>query len=92
MSIIISILITFLVVILVLYLINMLPLDGRAKQIAQRGRHHHRHHLAAQVPRRVLSGQSGIRRSRSAFATTLTDDSAIAAAAMIGDSSRPKTG
>jgi uncharacterized membrane protein len=29
----VSILITFLVVILVLYLINMLPLDGRAKQI-----------------------------------------------------------
>ena len=27
--------ITFLVVILVLYLINMLPLDGRAKQIAR---------------------------------------------------------
>ena len=35
MSILIGILITFLVVILVLYLINMLPLDGRAKQIAQ---------------------------------------------------------
>lgn len=31
----IGILITFLVVILVLYLVNMLPLDGRAKQIAQ---------------------------------------------------------
>jgi Na+/melibiose symporter-like transporter len=31
----VSILITFLVVILVLYLINMLPLDGRAKQIAR---------------------------------------------------------
>ena len=31
----ISILIKFLVVILVLYLINMLPIDGRAKQIAQ---------------------------------------------------------
>ena len=30
-----SILITFLVVILVLYLINLLPLDGRAKQIAR---------------------------------------------------------
>jgi uncharacterized membrane protein len=29
----ISILITFLVVILILYLINLLPLDGRAKQI-----------------------------------------------------------
>ena len=35
MSVLIGILITFLVVILVLYLINMLPLDGRAKQIAQ---------------------------------------------------------
>ena len=28
-------LVTFLVVILILYLINMLPLDGRAKQIAR---------------------------------------------------------
>jgi hypothetical protein len=35
MSVIISVLITFLVIILVLYLINMLPLDGRAKQIAR---------------------------------------------------------
>lgn len=35
MSIIISLLITFLVIVLVLYLINMLPIDGRAKQIAQ---------------------------------------------------------
>jgi Na+/melibiose symporter-like transporter len=32
---IISVLITFLVIILVLYLINLLPLDGRAKQIAR---------------------------------------------------------
>lgn len=32
---IVSVLITFLVIILVLYLINMLPLDGRAKQIAR---------------------------------------------------------
>ena len=31
----VGVLITFLVVILVLYLINMLPLDGRAKQIAR---------------------------------------------------------
>jgi hypothetical protein len=28
-------LVTFLVVILILYLINMLPIDGRAKQIVQ---------------------------------------------------------
>ena len=28
-------LITFLIVILILYLINLLPLDGRAKQIAR---------------------------------------------------------
>jgi len=35
MSTLIGVLITFLVIILVLYLINMLPLDGRAKQIAQ---------------------------------------------------------
>jgi hypothetical protein len=35
MSILISVLITFVVIILVLYLINMLPLDGRAKQIVR---------------------------------------------------------
>jgi Na+/melibiose symporter-like transporter len=31
----INALVTFLVVILILYLINLLPLDGRAKQIAR---------------------------------------------------------
>jgi hypothetical protein len=31
----ISVLITFLVVILILYLINLLPLDGRVKQIVR---------------------------------------------------------
>jgi hypothetical protein len=35
MSILISVLITFLVVVLVLYLINLLPIDGRAKQIVR---------------------------------------------------------
>jgi hypothetical protein len=35
MSTVIGILITFLVVILVLYLVNMLPIDGRAKQIVR---------------------------------------------------------
>jgi len=35
MSLLISVLITFLVIILVLYLINMLPLDGRTKRIVQ---------------------------------------------------------
>jgi hypothetical protein len=35
MSILISLLITFLVIVLVLYLIARLPIDGRAKQIAQ---------------------------------------------------------
>jgi hypothetical protein len=35
MNTIIGVLITFLVVILVLYLVNMLPLDGRAKQIVR---------------------------------------------------------
>jgi hypothetical protein len=35
MSTLIGILITFLVVILVLYLVNMLPIDGRAKQIVR---------------------------------------------------------
>jgi hypothetical protein len=32
-SLLISVLVTFLVIILVLYLINLLPIDGRAKQI-----------------------------------------------------------
>ncbi|MET0722647.1 MAG: Thivi_2564 family membrane protein [Tardiphaga sp.] len=35
MSLLVSALITFLVVILVLYLINLLPIDGRAKQICR---------------------------------------------------------
>jgi uncharacterized membrane protein len=35
MGLLISILITFLVIVLVLYLINMLPIDGRAKQIVR---------------------------------------------------------
>jgi hypothetical protein len=35
MATLISILITFLVIVLVLYLVNMLPLDGRAKQIVR---------------------------------------------------------
>lgn len=35
MSALIGILVTFLVIVLVLYLINMLPLDGRAKQIVR---------------------------------------------------------
>jgi hypothetical protein len=34
-SLLISVLITFLVVILILYLINLLPIDGRAKQIVR---------------------------------------------------------
>jgi hypothetical protein len=35
MSMLISILITFLVIILVLYLVNMLPLDARARHIVR---------------------------------------------------------
>ena len=35
MSLLISALITFVVIILVLYLVNMLPIDGRAKQIVR---------------------------------------------------------
>ncbi len=35
MNLLISLLITFLVIILVLYLVNMLPIDGRAKQIVR---------------------------------------------------------
>ena len=32
---IVGVLVTFLVVILILYLINMLPIDGRAKQVCR---------------------------------------------------------
>jgi hypothetical protein len=32
---IVGVLVTFLVVILILYLVNMLPIDGRAKQIVR---------------------------------------------------------
>jgi hypothetical protein len=35
LAMIISILITFLVIILILYLVNLLPIDGRAKQIVR---------------------------------------------------------
>lgn len=35
MNLAISVLITFLVIILVLYLVNLLPMDGRAKQIVR---------------------------------------------------------
>jgi hypothetical protein len=35
MGLLVSILITFLVIVLVLYLVQRLPIDGRAKQIAQ---------------------------------------------------------
>ena len=35
MNVLISALITFVVVILILYLVNMLPMDGRAKQIVR---------------------------------------------------------
>jgi hypothetical protein len=34
-SVLISILVTFLVIILVLYLVNMLPIDGRTRQIVR---------------------------------------------------------
>jgi hypothetical protein len=35
MSVLVSILITFVVIVLVLYLVNMLPIDGRAKHIVR---------------------------------------------------------
>ena len=35
MNVLIGVLITFVVIILVLYLVRMLPIDGRAKQIVQ---------------------------------------------------------
>ena len=34
-SLLISVLVTFLVIVLILYLINLLPIDGRAKQIVR---------------------------------------------------------
>ena len=35
MSVLVGALVTFVVVILILYLVNMLPIDGRAKQIVR---------------------------------------------------------
>ena len=35
MDVLIGVIITFLIIILVLYLVNMLPLDGRARQIVR---------------------------------------------------------
>ena len=55
---IISVLITFLVVILILYLINMLPLDGRAKQIARVVVIILGVHLAAEIHRGILAALS----------------------------------
>ena len=55
--------------------------DARASQRAARGH---------DDP--LFEHYSRVTRSRSALPTTLTDDSAIAAAAMIGDSSRPNAG
>src|SRR5882762_7035941 len=48
-------LITFLVVILILYLINLLPLDGRAKQIAPDRGDHFGRDLTAEIYRGVLT-------------------------------------
>ena len=53
MGILISILITFLVVILVLYLVNMLPIDGRADRA--RDRHHHWRSVVAEISRGLLA-------------------------------------
>jgi hypothetical protein len=46
----------------------------------------------AELNRRHCGAHKEIRLSRREFPTTLTDDSAIAAAAMIGDSRMPKNG
>jgi len=46
----------------------------------------------APIQSEIITLYSRVTRSRSALPTTLTDDSAIAAAAMIGDSSRPNAG
>ena len=64
----VSILITFLVIILVLYLINMLPLDGRAKQIARvvviilgviSLLKYHRGHSSVQTPNKKAPANAG---------------------------------
>jgi hypothetical protein len=48
--------------------------------------------LAAFAGRNALLLYSAARRSRRALPTTLTDDSAMAAAAITGESRMPKTG
>lgn len=57
--------------------------------------HHNRHHLHAEISRRILEkrcAQSFVTRSLSAFPITLIDERPIAAAPMMGDSKIPKIG
>ena len=63
------------------------PHLGRNRGQCERGR------VRRQRERRETAAvQSGARRSRSAFAITETEERLIAAAAIIGESSRPNTG
>ena len=60
-------------------------------------RHHHRCFVAAEISRGLLGdadqvGSSLTARRRNALAMTLTDESAMAVAAMIGESNIPKKG
>jgi len=58
MYILIRALITFVVVLLVLYLVNMLPIDGRAKQDCARHCHHHWRVVVAQLSSEFLNWAS----------------------------------
>jgi hypothetical protein len=55
MYILIRALITFVVVLLVLYLVNMLPIDGRAKQIVRVIVYHHWRVVVAQLSGEFLN-------------------------------------
>ena len=50
------------------------------------------HKLSSDEPRRLRDDHNRVTRNRNAFPTTLTEDNAMAAAAMIGESRIPKLG
>ena len=54
MYILIRALVTFVVVLLILYLVNMLPISGRAREIVRVDRHHHRRFVTAWLSGELL--------------------------------------
>lgn len=68
------------------------PNDAHRKSIARDERSGHRSKCGAETHLVVLRAHSSIRRKRSAFAITDTDERLIAALAIIGESNQPVIG